>query len=116
MLNGNAHVTIEQQGHIMSRTKNGVEQVIGKTISGVVLTENLKTDPRSQLFLIFSDRTSFEFWVDSDRITTASCVDQSDMSAVTKITRNRPHTKIWEFPTNGAERTHTQSRLWDDDK
>lgn len=44
--------------------KTGVGDIIGKTISGVVVAEN-KRNPRQQVFLVFSDGTYLEFWGES---------------------------------------------------
>lgn len=100
----------------MSRTKDGVEQFVGKTISSVVMTENENGSPRSQLFLIFSDGTSFEFWVHSEKLTTAGCVDQCDRGEVIGLLQNRPGTNIWSFPSTGDETSGAQAPLWSDDR
>ena len=84
----------------MSRTKDGVGQIVGKRITAVVMTENSKTGPQSQLYLAFSDGTSFEFWVNSDRIVTASCVDDDGVDHILKIAKDRPHNEVWEFPAS----------------
>src|SRR5258705_2490789 len=41
--------------------KDGPAQIVGKTIAAVVLAAN-KRAPEQQVFLVFSDGTSFEFW------------------------------------------------------
>lgn len=43
------------------------KKIIGKTITGVVVKES-NFNPRSQVFLIFSDKTSYELWSDAYRI------------------------------------------------
>lgn len=40
--------------------KQGLAQMVGKQIAAVVIAEN-GSDPRQQVFLAFSDGTSFEF-------------------------------------------------------
>lgn len=45
-----------------------VDQILGKTITGVVIKEFSGT-PRMQLHLIFSDDTNFEFYCQDDEIT-----------------------------------------------
>ena len=45
--------------------KEGLRQIVGKTISSVVVAKNENANPRNQVFLIFSDGTSFEFFGDS---------------------------------------------------
>lgn len=43
--------------------KTEMEQILGKTIIGVIIKENLQDrPPRSQLFLIFDDHSSYEFY------------------------------------------------------
>jgi hypothetical protein len=39
-----------------------VNQILGKTITGIVIKENLTDSLRSQVFLVFSDNTHFEFY------------------------------------------------------
>lgn len=39
-----------------------VDQILGKTITGVVIKEHLTDSLRSQVFLVFSDNTHFEFY------------------------------------------------------
>ncbi len=41
--------------------KDGIREIIGKTISGVVVKINSR-QPRSQVFLVFTDDTFFEFY------------------------------------------------------
>lgn len=45
-----------------------VDQILGKTITGVVIKEFPST-PRMQLHLVFSDGTNFEFYCQGDEIT-----------------------------------------------
>ena len=44
--------------------KNGWREVIGRTIEGVIVGESKRT-PRHQVFLLFSDGTSFEIYGDA---------------------------------------------------
>lgn len=44
--------------------KDGIREIIGKNISGVVVAQNDKS-PRIQLFLTFTDGTYFEIWGDN---------------------------------------------------
>jgi hypothetical protein len=41
--------------------KNGIQDTVGKRISGIVVAENTQA-PRRQVFLIFDDNTYFEFY------------------------------------------------------
>lgn len=45
--------------------KDAINEIVGKTISGIVSVENEHHAPRHQLILLFSDGTSFEFYGDS---------------------------------------------------
>ncbi len=39
-----------------------LQQIVGKTIAGIVTREGLKAGPRYQLFVIFTDNTYLEFY------------------------------------------------------
>ncbi len=41
--------------------KTGIRQIIGKTVSHVVVATNERA-PRQQMFLVFSDGKMLEFW------------------------------------------------------
>ncbi len=41
--------------------RDDIKKIVGKQIKGVVVTEG-ESDPRSQVFLIFSDETYYEFY------------------------------------------------------
>lgn len=46
--------------------KDNAHQIVGKTIIGVIIKETkLKRPPYHQLFLIFDDHTSYEFYSDT---------------------------------------------------
>jgi hypothetical protein len=64
------------------RVKDSLKQVIGKTLSGVVVCRNPK---RSRLFLAFEDGTSFEFWVPDDDFSMAKGIDQQSLQMVIEI-------------------------------
>lgn len=61
--------------------KGGIRAILGKTVTGVVITENLK-QPRIQLFLAFSDGTYFEVWGES-----FSCAGGIDGGGIEEATR-----------------------------
>jgi hypothetical protein len=44
--------------------KNGIKQIVGKTVSGIVVASK-DGAPRQQLFLSFTDGTYFEIWGES---------------------------------------------------
>jgi hypothetical protein len=41
--------------------KDGIEQIVGRAITAVVVSHN-NNAPSRQVFLVFSDGTSFELW------------------------------------------------------
>jgi hypothetical protein len=59
--------------------KDGVRQIVGKSISGVVVAETPRA-LRRQVFLVFTDNTHFEFWGDS--LTGAGGVDTGGLEEV----------------------------------
>lgn len=61
--------------------KDGVRDIIGKTIVGVVAAENTRS-PTTQLFLAFSDGTYFEIW--GDTFTGAGGLDQGGARDIVK--------------------------------
>jgi hypothetical protein len=62
--------------------KPAVKDIIGKTITGVVVKEGPRPNlPRTQVFLIFSDGTYYEFYSDSN-ITGAGGVDKGGIEEV----------------------------------
>ena len=42
--------------------KDGVRQIVGRTISSVVISENNPKGPSTQVFLIFTDGSCFELY------------------------------------------------------
>lgn len=42
--------------------KDGLKYIVGKQIAAVMVAYNEKNDPHNQVFLVFPDGTSFEFW------------------------------------------------------
>lgn len=42
--------------------KDGIKKIVGKTISAVVVAEKERGAPENQVFLVFSDNTSFELY------------------------------------------------------
>ena len=42
--------------------KDGLREIIGKTITNVIVARNERRDPANQVFLVFDDGTYFEFW------------------------------------------------------
>ena len=77
--------------------RESVADIVGKTISSVVITKNIKTRPRGQLILVFSDGTSYEFWVDTDEISSSRYVVPSSIDQIIKPLSKRPDTEIRIF-------------------
>jgi hypothetical protein len=62
--------------------KPGIKQVLGKTISGVVIAEN-DDRPKMQMFLIFTDGSQLEFYSDDD----FTCANDLDHGGITRSIR-----------------------------
>ena len=67
----------------MSRI-GAVRTIVGKTISGVIIKECKKKDPRAQVFLLFDDDTYFEFYSGGDS-PGISCANGIDKGGVRKV-------------------------------
>lgn len=48
----------------MSLNPELLKQIVGKTITGIVIRKSVRTGPREQLFMIFTDNTYLEFYGD----------------------------------------------------
>ena len=83
------------------RVKDSLEGLLGKTIRAVVVTKNAKSRPRSQLFLIFDDGESFEFWADGEDIAMASKVDVEDLDEVIRLVSTRKSNDIYVYDWKG---------------
>ena len=81
----------------MGRVKDSLSELLGKTISPAVVTRNGDSEPRSQLFLVFDDGTSFEFWVDNDVISMASKTDNETLDQVLRLARKRKGSRVHVF-------------------
>jgi len=65
--------------------KDGAAQIVGKTITGVIVkrAKEAHEKPQGQLFLLFDDNTSYEFYsYDSPIINTAGCDQNTSFSEV----------------------------------
>lgn len=56
--------------------KDGVRQIIGRTISSVVISERNSGGPSTQVFLVFADGSCFEFYGDIQGISGTLVGDQ----------------------------------------
>ncbi len=61
--------------------KDGIQNIIGKTIKSVIVTRNDRP-PGNQVFLIFDDDTYFEFYGES--FTGAGGIDQGSVDEVSR--------------------------------
>ncbi len=69
--------------------KAGIGDIVGKTISGVVIAQN-SVKPNQQVFLTFSDGTYFEFWGES-----FSCAGGISRGSVAEASTYAQHA-LWE--------------------
>jgi hypothetical protein len=59
--------------------KNGIGEIVGKTVSQVLVSEGGTGPTRQYVFLVFSDGTYFEFW--GSAFNCAGGVDKGGMAA-----------------------------------
>ena len=78
----------------MPRIKKSLQQLVGKTIKNIVICKNSETEPKGQLFLVFDDGTSFEFWANHDLFSMASKVDDDDLDQVVELANRRAGTLV----------------------
>jgi hypothetical protein len=71
--------------------KDGIREVLGKTISGIVVGEN-STQPKVQLFITFTDGTYFEIYGES--FSCASGVNRGGVAEATKYATESLGTSI----------------------
>lgn len=64
--------------------KNGLDSILGKTITGIIANESEHT-PKSQVFLLFQDNTYTEFYCLYDTIHGIGGVRRGDINDVKKI-------------------------------
>jgi hypothetical protein len=63
--------------------KTAAHEIIGKTIIGVIIKENkCNTAPHSQLFLVFDDHTSYEFYTASTEIHPSCGLNRRSFSGI----------------------------------
>jgi len=67
--------------------KNGAAEIVGKTITGVIIKQakGVRDRPQSQLYLLFDDNSYYEFYSFSDSISnTGGCLPDSSFREVYK--------------------------------
>jgi hypothetical protein len=79
------------------RVKNSLNDLIGKIISGVVVAQYPKGNPRSRIFFTFSDGTAFEFWEDEQAISMAGGLDYGGVDQIAELLERREGSKIVAF-------------------
>ncbi|MGB8647804.1 MAG: hypothetical protein WCF84_21400 [Anaerolineae bacterium] len=62
--------------------KPEIRQILGKTIKAVVVSEENAAGPRTQVFLIFTDNTAYEFY--GGDFSSAGGLDQGGIEAAVK--------------------------------
>lgn len=72
--------------------KDGIQDIIGKTIAGVVIAQNKQRAPHQQIFLVFDDETSYEFY--GELFTCASGVCPRGMSGVIRYVKLAPDAEL----------------------
>ena len=79
------------------RVKDSLSDLIGKIISGVVVAQYPKGNPRSRIFLTFSDGTAFEFWEDEGSMAMAGDLDSGGVDQIVTMLERREGAKIHAF-------------------
>ena len=82
--------------------KDSLSDLIGKIISGVVVGQFPKGNPRTQIYLTFSDGTAFEFWehegsIANSYIDMAGYLVDGGVDQIAKKLERRPGAKITVF-------------------
>jgi hypothetical protein len=66
--------------------KDGINEIIGKKIRGVVVSRNERREPENQVFIVFDDGTYFEFY--GSRFTCNGGVDRGDAEVAINYARH----------------------------
>lgn len=61
-----------------------VDQILGKTITGVVIKRSMRDNPRTQLHLVFADGTHFEFYCQHDDIVPIKGLRRGGIEAINR--------------------------------
>ena len=96
------------------RVKGSLNDLIGKIISGVVVAQYPKGNPRSRIFLTFSDGTAFEFWEDEESIAMAGALDRGGVNQITEMLERREGAKIATFRPSHEDPHESQQDLLSD--
>jgi len=71
--------------------KDGIQQLLGKRIKAAIVAES-PTSPRTQMFLVFTDDTSFEFY--GNEFSGAGRLDQRGIENVRRYISQHPEARI----------------------
>ena len=96
-----------------SRSDAALAGLVGKIVSGIVITQNEQGNPRSQIFVTFSDGTSFEFWTGQEVICTATGLDHQCLDDIVDIQDRREGTQIITFRPPHQDPSNLQRDLLD---
>lgn len=70
--------------------KHEADKILGKRIIGVVMKENTNAlQPSSQVFLLFDDHTSYEFYSDDGYINSTGSIGAMSLNEVVHYTDDR---------------------------
>ena len=76
------------------RIEDALSPLIGKTISSIIVGHHENGNPRSRVFLMFSDGMAFELWTDDEDLSIASCLDESNVEQLTGMLRRRDQMRV----------------------
>ncbi|MHB8405788.1 MAG: hypothetical protein ACYDCJ_10235 [Gammaproteobacteria bacterium] len=83
--------------------KDGVGKIVGKTISSVVVGSNVR-EPRNQVFLVFSDGSSLEFY--GSQFTCAGGLDKGGVEDATRYIGKLGGSVSMVYPERKAKVSH----------
>ena len=99
------------------RVNESFSDLIGKVISGVVVAHNEGGNPRSRIFLTFSDGRAFEFWAEQEDIAAAGSPNHGGVDQLIKMLKRRDGTQVRAFRAPHEDPDARQRvMLTDDDK
>ena len=85
----------------MGRIRDELSQIVGKTISHVVVVKNPTAHfPKSQLVLVFQDGTSYEFWANEEDLSMGGGLDSYGVDQVVELARRNADSKIHVCPSD----------------
>jgi len=64
--------------------KDGIKQIIGKRVQGILISDENTTSPPTQVFLLFDDGTYYELW---GSIRTSGGIDSGSIDEVKRYVK-----------------------------